>query len=411
MPTCSSLFRSFRCFQLGSGRPSGAANTRGWLGRKASKRPRPGASWKRGTEARILLRSLPSPGLWQHFSERSRASFARRCRPRSLTAGPRPRESRGASAGRRRAPARRSRRVVLLVALLVLVLYAAFDHGAVGVAAERADRGGGRGDRGRRGRRAWLWTGTLRLAAPARARSSGSGCWRRSRAGAAISVALERRARPDLDRAQPRDHLRARARPRDRRSAPRTRARSSCSPQGFLADRAGRRRSYALGQKLFPGLHVAGVFDLNQTGPLPAAPGAARLLERAGAVHRDGGPDRAGARRSTRRGAERRRLAALLARRAAAADDRVHVLARGLLALVVALAVGDRVRAPAASLACCGWRSRLLGAVPALVFGLARSQPQRRRRRARRARACRAELAAVLLVIAGSSAGRGRPRG
>ena len=26
---------------------------------------------------------------------------------------------------------------------------------------------------------------------------------------------------------------------------------------------------YGLGQKLFPGLHIGGVFDLNQTGPLP----------------------------------------------------------------------------------------------------------------------------------------------
>ncbi len=41
---------------------------------------------------------------------------------------------------------------------------------------------------------------------------------------------------------------------------------------------------YALGQKLLPGLHVGGVFDLNQTGAAAAAAAAAGLLERARAA-------------------------------------------------------------------------------------------------------------------------------
>ena len=101
--------------------------------------------------------------------------------------------------------------VALAAGLLGLCLYAAFAHGAVaagdeerlqlavaGVAVVAAV--------------AWLWSGTLALAAP-RAGWIALGLLAAFAFWSGLTLLLERRPRPDVDRMQPRDHLRDRARP------------------------------------------------------------------------------------------------------------------------------------------------------------------------------------------------------
>ena len=99
----------------------------------------------------------------------------------------------------------------LAAALMIAIVYAAFAHGAVSSPAEPrlqvalaavAALAAG----------AWLWTGTLRIAAPRLATGG------RRAAGAFARLErdhadLERRTGPDLDRAQPHAQLRARALP------------------------------------------------------------------------------------------------------------------------------------------------------------------------------------------------------
>jgi hypothetical protein len=182
-----------------------------------------------------------------------------------LTGTP-PRIPGGARAARLDAGAGAATRLpaVLTGVLLVVVLYAAFEHGAVAlpagarvqvvIAALAAAAGA-----------AWLWTGTPRLAAPRLAVAGTAllvvfACWtgitllwsvapnqtwiELNRAISylltlCLSIAL------GVSYARAIRHL----------------------ATGFLLV-ALAVTLYGLGQKLFPGLHIGGVFDLNQTGPL-----------------------------------------------------------------------------------------------------------------------------------------------
>ncbi len=154
---------------------------------------------------------------------------------------------------------------MLAGALLALVLYAAFSHGAVGSPAEArlqvllalvtAAAGG-----------AWLWSGTLRLSAP-----------RPAVAGVALvaafavwsAVTLLWSVAPDstwheFNRALTYVIVLTLA---VALGASGERSIGLIS-EGFLLV-AMAVALYALGQKLAPGVHIAGLFDLNQTGPLP----------------------------------------------------------------------------------------------------------------------------------------------
>ncbi len=154
---------------------------------------------------------------------------------------------------------------VLTSLLLVVVLIAAFEHGAVtlpaearlqvAIAALAAVAGA-----------AWLWTGTLRFSAPRLAVAGTAllavfACW----SGITLlwSVAPNQ-TWIELNRAI-------------------TYLITLCLAIAIGASYARAIRHlatgfflvgllvtlYGLGQKLFPGLHIAGLFDLNQTGPLP----------------------------------------------------------------------------------------------------------------------------------------------
>ena len=153
----------------------------------------------------------------------------------------------------------------LTTALLLVILYAAFEHGAVALPAEArlqvaiaalAAAAGG----------AWLWTGTLRLAAP-RVALAGTAllaafaCW----SGITVLWSVS----PDqtwieLNRAITYVIVLCLA---IALGASYARAIEQTA-KGFLLV-ALAVTAYGLGQKLFPGLHVGGLFDLNQTGPLP----------------------------------------------------------------------------------------------------------------------------------------------
>lgn len=149
--------------------------------------------------------------------------------------------------------------------LLLMILYAAFDHGAVGlsvdtrlevaVAAIAVVAAAG-----------WLLAGTLRFGAP-RAALAGTGllaafaCW--------SGITLLWSVAPDqtwieLNRAITYVIVLCLA---IALGASRQRL-APLLAKGFLAI-ALAVTVYALGQKLFPGLHLSGVFNLNQTGPLP----------------------------------------------------------------------------------------------------------------------------------------------
>ena len=154
---------------------------------------------------------------------------------------------------------------VLTIALLLVVLYAAFEHGAVTLSAEArlqvviaalvAAAGA-----------AWLWSGTLRLTAP-RLALAGTGllaafaCW----SGVTLlwSVAPNQ-TWIELNRAISYVLTLCMALALGASYAPAIRRLAT----GYLLV-ALLVTAYALAQKLFPGLRVPGLFDLNQTGPLP----------------------------------------------------------------------------------------------------------------------------------------------
>jgi hypothetical protein len=154
---------------------------------------------------------------------------------------------------------------VLTGLLLVVVLYAAFDHGAVALPAEAriqvtiavlAAAAGA----------AWLWTGTLRLAAPRLAVAGTAlliafACW--SGITLVWSVAPNQ-TWIELNRAIAYVITLCLS---IALGASYARAVRDLATGFFLV--ALLVTLYGLGQKLFPGVHIGGLIDLNQTGPLP----------------------------------------------------------------------------------------------------------------------------------------------
>jgi hypothetical protein len=173
----------------------------------------------------------------------------------------------GHLAGDRRETARKATRtpVLLAAALLALVLYAAFSHGAVGSPAEArlqvvlagiAAVAGG----------AWLWSGTLRFSAP---RCAVAGIGLLSAFALWSAVTLLWSVAPDntwleLNRVLTYVIVLVLA---VVLGASTKRAVGLIS-EGFVLV-ATAVTLYGLGQKLVPGLHIGGLFDLNQTGALP----------------------------------------------------------------------------------------------------------------------------------------------
>ncbi len=155
--------------------------------------------------------------------------------------------------------------VLIAAALLVLILYAAFDHGAVGLSVDTRVEVAVAA-LAVFGAAAWLISGTIRLSA---SRTAAAGvvllaafaCW----SGITVfwSVAPDQ-TWIELNRAISYVLvlcLAIAAGASDERAVP-------IFAKGFFAI-ALAVTVYALGQKLFPGLHVAGVFNLNQTGTIP----------------------------------------------------------------------------------------------------------------------------------------------
>jgi hypothetical protein len=264
----------------------------------------------------------------------------------------------GGEAARARIPA------LLTTALLLVVLYAAFEHGAVAlgveariqvvIAALAAAAGA-----------AWLWTGTLRLRAPRLAVAGTAllaafACW--SGITLAWSVAPNQ-TWIELNRAI-------------------TYVITLCVAIGLGASDARAIRdlargyllvalavtAYAFSQKLLPGVHLDGLFNLDQTGPLP------RLQEPLGywnalALFVVMAIPVAHALASDTRRATRVRVAALCAVELMLLVVALTYSRGGLLALAAALAVG---------IVCSGERLRsliwlmlvALATVPPLLFGL-----------------------------------------
>jgi O-Antigen ligase/Tetratricopeptide repeat len=154
---------------------------------------------------------------------------------------------------------------LLTGALLAVVLYAAFEHGAVALPAEARLQVAITALAATAGA-AWLWTGTLRFTAPrlalvGTALLAAFACWSGvtllwSVAPNQTWIELNRAITYVLTLCMALALGASYARAIDRLAI------------GYLLV-ALLVTLYALGQKLFPGLHVAGVFDLNQTGPLP----------------------------------------------------------------------------------------------------------------------------------------------
>jgi hypothetical protein len=252
----------------------------------------------------------------------------------------------------------------LTAALLVLILYAAFEHGAVSLPAEArlqvaiaALAGAASG--------AWLWSGTVRLAAPRLALAGTAllaafACW----SGITVfwSVAADQ-TWIELNRAITYVIVLCLALALGA-SYPRAIQQTA---KGFLLV-ALAVTAYGLGQKLFPGLHVGGLFDLNQTGPLP------RLQEPLGywnalALFVVMAVPVALALATDSCRTPRARTTALCALAAMLLVVALTYSRGGLLALAVALAVGigssgDRLRSLM-------WlAAAALATVPALLFGL-----------------------------------------
>ena len=283
----------------------------------------------------------------------------------------------GAQSGVARAP------IVLAAALLALVLYAAFDHGAIDAAAETrievaiaalAALALG----------AWLWSGTLRLSAPWLA-FAGIGLLSAFAVWSGITMIWS--VSPDhtwteLNLAIAYVIVLCLA-----VALGASLVRSVELVSKALVVAAFAVSVYALGQKVLPGIHVDGIFNLNRTGSLAAAAVAARLLERACAFHLVWGPGGSGVRcRSRTTGA----LAAPGARRsrADAARDRPDVLPRW------SAGADDRSR----GFRVAQWRSSSLADVacgradrdaPAAAVRTARPPADDRRSLARDAGACR----------------------
>jgi O-antigen ligase len=126
--------------------------------------------------------------------------------------------------------------------------------------------------------------------------------------------------------------------------------------------------AYALGQKVLPGLHVSGVFDLNRTGPLPRLQEPLGYWNALALFVAMGVPCALALAADTARSAR--------ARLAAAAAMQLMLLVIGLtysrgavLALVVALVVG--VGLSGARLRSLMWLAlAVLATIPALLFGL-----------------------------------------
>jgi hypothetical protein len=252
----------------------------------------------------------------------------------------------------------------LAAALLVLLLYAAFSHGAataadgarldVALAMVAALAGG-----------AWLWTGTLRLSAPGSA-FVGAGLLGAFAIWSGITLLWS--VAPDhtwleLNRALAyvvvlflalglgASHRRA----------------LTLIANGFplvaLAVSA-----YALAQKLLPGLHVTGLFDLNQTGSVP------RLQEPLGywnalALLLAIGVPLALALALDRAGARRVRLGALVALQLMLLTLALTYSRGGVLALVLGLVVA--IALSGARLRSLMWlAAAFVAALPPLVLGL-----------------------------------------
>jgi hypothetical protein len=149
--------------------------------------------------------------------------------------------------------------------LLLVIGYAAFAHGGVALAVATRVQMAVAG-LAMAGLVAWLWSGTLRLSAPRAATIAigllaAFGCW--SGLSLLWSVAANQTWLEvnqivsyllvlGLAVAIGATYVRA----------------TELIGVGFLLV-ALAVTAYALGQKLFPGIHVSGLFDLNQTGPLP----------------------------------------------------------------------------------------------------------------------------------------------
>ena len=155
--------------------------------------------------------------------------------------------------------------VVIGLALLATILYSAFAHGAVtrssATAVELVVAG-----LSAVGALGWLWLGTLRLSAPRAtvagvALLAGFACWsgvsvlwsiNPDQTWIEVNRALTYMLVAGLGIALGASHTRA----------------VELVARGFVLA-ALAVTAYALGQKVLPGLHLAGVFDLNQTGELP----------------------------------------------------------------------------------------------------------------------------------------------
>jgi hypothetical protein len=253
---------------------------------------------------------------------------------------------------------------VIGIALLALILYAAFDHGAVAlpadtrlqvaIAAIAAVAGAG-----------WLWSGTLRLWAP---RSAVVGtvllaafaCW----SGITVlwSVAPDQ-TWIELNRAIAYVIVLCLA---IAVGASLARA-GELVAKGFVAI-ALAVSAYALGQKLLPGVHLAGVFDLNQTGSLPRLQEPLGYWNALALFIALGVPVAlALAVDSTRRA--RSRLAAACAVELMLLTIALTYSRGGLLALALALVVG--IAAGGERLRSLLWLSvAVIAAVPPIVLGL-----------------------------------------
>jgi hypothetical protein len=255
--------------------------------------------------------------------------------------------------------------VLLAVALLVLILYAAFDHGAVGFSADtRVELAVAA--IAVFAAAAWLVSGTVRVSA-SRAGVAGAAllaafaCW----CGITVlwSVAPDQ-TWIELNRAISYVLVLCLAiavGASDDRAVP-------ILAKGFLAI-ALAVTVYALGQKLLPGLHISGVLDLNQTGSLP------RLQEPLGywnalALFVAMGVPVALALAVDPARTRRARLTAGCAVQLMLLTIGLSYSRGGLLALALALAVG--IGAGGARLRSLLWlAAAILATIPPLAFGLA----------------------------------------
>ena len=274
-------------------------------------------------------------------------------------AGPQARPAEGVRARKERAPS------LLAGALLLVILYTAFSHGAVALATEARTQvavdaivllAGA----------AWLWSGVLtlgasRMAALGAASLAGFVIW----CGITVlwSVAPNQ-TWIELNRAV--TYVLALGLAISLGSS--TRRAAELIADGFLLA-ALAVTAYALGQKLFPGLHVSGLFDLNQAGQLP------RLQEPLGywnalALFIAYGVPAALVRAVDLKRSVRARIAALIAVQLMLLTIGLTYSRGGLIALVAGLAVG--IALGGVRLRSIMWIAlAVLAALPPLIAGLA----------------------------------------